>query len=145
MIKLFEFDRDLKELIAIDKKSQENPWTKTEFKKKLSQKSISCTIFENNNEILGFIVYEIFLRRITILRIGVHHLSRRKGIGKALIESLLKKLTNKCTLISAEVRETNLPIQLFLRSQAFRAVKILNNYYQDTNEDSYVFHRKHNP
>jgi len=37
-----------------------------------------------------------------------------------------------------EVRETNLPAQLFFRSQGFRATEVLREHYEDTREDAYL-------
>jgi ribosomal-protein-alanine N-acetyltransferase len=39
-----------------------------------------------------------------------------------------------------EVRETNLPAQLFFRSLGFRAISVLKDFYQDTTEDAYLMH-----
>jgi ribosomal-protein-alanine N-acetyltransferase len=37
-----------------------------------------------------------------------------------------------------EVRETNLPAQLFVRSLGFRATSVLKDFYQDSTEDAYL-------
>jgi len=139
-IRLFEFGKDLDPIIAIDVKSHEEYWTEDDFKKRLKQKSISCLVVEDEGAVIGFIVYELFLHRFSLLRIGVAPLHRHKTIGSALLNELAGKLTDKRTLISAEVRETNLPIQLFLKSQNYKAVEVLRNYYPDTEEDAFVFH-----
>ena len=36
------------------------------------------------------------------------------------------------------MRETNLTAQLFFRSQAFRAVRVLRSYYEDSGEDAFL-------
>lgn len=139
----FEFDKDLDLITCIDTKSHEEYWTKEEFKKRLSQKSITCLVMEEEGSLIAFLIYEIFLRRFTIIRMGVHRLYRRKGIGKSLILNLINKLNEKRELISAEVRETNLPVQLFLKAQQFKAVEVLQDYYPDTRESAFVFHYRH--
>ena len=40
--------------------------------------------------------------------------------------------------IALEVRETNLPAQLFFRTAGFRATSVLKDFYQDTTEDAYL-------
>ena len=40
--------------------------------------------------------------------------------------------------IMLEVRETNLPAQLFFRSLGFRATSVLKDFYQDSTEDAYM-------
>jgi ribosomal-protein-alanine N-acetyltransferase len=37
-----------------------------------------------------------------------------------------------------EVRETNLPAQLFFRALGFRATIVLRNFFDDSAEDAYV-------
>ncbi|HEV3083032.1 MAG TPA: ribosomal-protein-alanine N-acetyltransferase RimI, partial [Gemmataceae bacterium] len=37
-----------------------------------------------------------------------------------------------------EVRESNLPAQLFFKSQGFKAVRVLRRYYEDSGEDAYL-------
>jgi ribosomal-protein-alanine N-acetyltransferase len=37
-----------------------------------------------------------------------------------------------------EVRETNLPAQLFFRSLGFRATSVLKDFYRDSTEDAYL-------
>ena len=42
-----------------------------------------------------------------------------------------------------EVRETNLPAQLFFRAHGFRAVSVLRDFYEDTAEDAYLMQYRH--
>ena len=42
-----------------------------------------------------------------------------------------------------EVRETNLPAQLFFRQLGFRAVSVLRDFYEDTTEDAYLMQYRH--
>lgn len=139
IIRGFEFDKDLELLAAIDAKSEEEYWTLEDFKKKFKQKSITCLVIEKESQTVGFLLYEIFLQRFTILRIGIHAKHRKKGLGSELMTALSNKLTEKRKLIVAEVRESNLPIQLFLKSQGYKAVKVLRKYFPDTGEDAFVF------
>jgi ribosomal-protein-alanine N-acetyltransferase len=37
-----------------------------------------------------------------------------------------------------EIRETNLPAQLFFRDIGFRAISLLRDFYEDTTEDAYL-------
>lgn len=139
-IRWFEFKKDLEKIIAIDAKSFEEYWDQSEFSERLKEKSVICLIAEKENETIGFLVYELFLKRLSLMRIGVLPKFRRNGIGSKLLNELKNKLTKNRGLISAEVRETNLPVQLFLSSQGYKAVEVLTDYYPDSGEDSYVFH-----
>mgnify|MGYP000694573899 CR=1 FL=1 len=47
--------------------------------------------------------------------------------------------------VTLEVRETNLPAQLFFRNVGFRAVSVLRCYYHDTPEDAYLMQYRYRP
>jgi ribosomal-protein-alanine N-acetyltransferase len=58
-----------------------------------------------------------------------------------MMEKLVGKLSpDRRSRIVLEVRETNLPAQLFIRSLGFRAISVLKDFYQDTTEDAYLMH-----
>ena len=139
-INLCERNKDLESIATIETKSGDEYWTFDYIEKKLKQKSITCQVAEEDGIITGFIIYELFLHRFALLRIGVDPSSRRKKTGSGLLKAVINNLSESRSLISAEVRESNLPVQLFLKSQKFRAVEVLRNYYNDTEEDAFAFH-----
>jgi ribosomal-protein-alanine N-acetyltransferase len=56
-----------------------------------------------------------------------------------MVAKLIGKLSShRRTKITLAVRETNLPAQLFFRSQEFKAVKVLRGYYEDSGEDAFL-------
>jgi len=56
-----------------------------------------------------------------------------------MMDKLVAKLTpDRRGRIVLEVRETNLPAQLFFRSLGFRATSVLKDFYQDSTEDAYL-------
>ena len=46
--------------------------------------------------------------------------------------------SHRRTRSTLEVRETNLPAQLFFRSQGFQAVRVLRGFYEDSGEDAFL-------
>ena len=56
-----------------------------------------------------------------------------------MVSKLIGKLSShRRTRITLEVRETNLPAQLFFKDQGFRAVRVLRTFYEDSGEDAYM-------
>ena len=56
-----------------------------------------------------------------------------------MIEKLIGKLSSqRRTRISLEVRETNLPAQVFFRRGGFLATSVLHDFYDDSPEDAYL-------
>ena len=91
-------------------------------------------------------VYELNKTRLHVLNFAVAPDCRRSGVGSRMLAKLIGKLSSqRRTRIVLEVRETNLPAQLFFRENGFRAVSVLRNYYEDTPEDAYTMQYRYRP
>lgn len=136
--------KDISKIIEIENMSQFDPWSSKQLTNELNKRNtigITATSMDKNGneEILGYIVYQLNKNFFQIERIAVHNNYRKKGIGKKLIQKLISKLTeDRRNFIDIIVRENNLYGQLFLRSQSFKALKILRNQFEDTGEDGYL-------
>ncbi len=131
--------RDMPSVIDIEGGSFEFPWSEEEFIRALRQRNCIGMVAELNEIVVGFMVYELHKNRLHILNFAVHRDYRRNGVGKAMIEKLVGKLSRqRRSRILLEVRETNLQAQLFFREVGFQAVSVLRDYYEDTDEDAYV-------
>ncbi len=82
-------------------------------------------------KVLGYIV---FSRDGHIISIAVAIESRRKGIGKSLLDRVIEYPGVK--RIWAEVRMSNAGAQAFYKKMGFRVLKTIPNYYGD--EDALV-------
>jgi ribosomal-protein-alanine N-acetyltransferase len=103
-------------------------------------------VAECDEQIVGFMIYELHKTRLHILNFAVHAGFRRRGIGRQMSAKLISKLSHqRRTRILLEVRETNLNAQLFFRSAGFRAVTVLRDFYEDTTEDAYLMEHQYQP
>lgn len=132
--------RDMPSVLDIEEKSFEFHWCEEEFIRCLCQRTCIGMVAELPDEtIAGFMIYELHKNRIHLLNLAVHPSFRRLGVGLAIIDKLVSKLSkDRRNRIMLEVRESNLPAQLFLKSSGFRAVQILRDFYDDTTEDAFV-------
>lgn len=132
--------KDLDEVLAIESASFEFPWTEAEFLDVLRSRNAIGIVAIEGGAAVGYAVYELHKDRMCLLNLAVDQFSRRCGVGRALVETMIGKLTkHRRTRISCEVRERNLAAQLFLKAMGFQAVAILRDFYDDTNEDFYQF------
>jgi ribosomal-protein-alanine N-acetyltransferase len=84
-------------------------------------------------------IYELHKAKLHILNFAVHPSFRRHGVGAQMVAKLISKLSShRRTRITLEVRETNLPAQLFFRHEGFKALKVLRSFYEDSGEDAYL-------
>jgi len=130
--------RDMPEVLQIEQRSFDYAWTEEDFLRVLRQRNCIGMVAEQGEKIVGFMVYELHKTKLHILNFAVHPEHRRAGIGSEMVSKLVSKLSShRRTRITLELRETNLPAQLFFRGQGFLALRVLRAYFDDTGEDAY--------
>jgi ribosomal-protein-alanine N-acetyltransferase len=131
--------RDMPEVLRIEREAFEFPWSDEDFTRCLRQRNCIGMVAEYADSVVAFMIYELHRTRLHMLNFAVLRSHRRLGIGSQMLEKLVAKLApERRERIVLEVRETNLPAQLFFRSLGFRAVSVLKDFYQDTAEDAYL-------
>ena len=136
--------RDMAEVIAIENGSFEFPWSEDDFVRCLRQRNCIGMVAEMDDQVVGFMIYELHKNRLHILNFAVAERFRRMGIGTQMVAKLAGKLSEqRRNRILLEIRETNLPAQLFFRDNGFRAVSVLHEFYEDTPEDAYLMQFRH--
>jgi len=131
--------RDMPEVLEIEENSFEFPWNEEECIRCLRRRNCIGLVAEHEDRIVGFIFYELHNTYIHVLNFAVAPDCRRRGVGSQIVTRLVKKLSSqRRDRIVLEVRETNLPAQLFFRECEFRATTVLRDYYEDTAEDAYL-------
>lgn len=138
--------RDMSEVLDIEAESFEFPWSEEDFIRCLRQRNCIGMVAERDEQIVGFMIYELLKTRLHLINFAVSSSARRHGVGRQMLGKLLGKLSNqRRSRIVLEVRETNLAAQLFFRQAGFRAVSVLKDYYVDTTEDAYLMQYRHRP
>lgn len=131
--------RDMDEVLEIERSSFEYAWSENDFLHWLRQRNCIGMVAEQNEHVVGYMIYELEKNCLHIVNFAVAKGCRRSGVGSQMIEKLVGKLSQqRREYITLEVRETNLAAQLFFRDQNFQAVQVLRDHYQDTSEDAYA-------
>jgi len=130
--------RDMAEVLGIECDSFEFPWSEEDFIRCLRQRNCIGMVAEHAERVVGFMIYELHKTHLNILNFSVAQDVRRRSVGTQMVKKLVGKLSSqRRTKISLEVRETNVPAQLFFRERGFLATKVLRDYYDDSPEDAY--------
>ena len=130
--------RDLFDVLTIERQSYPNPWQEEDFICCLRQRNCIGMVVEYEEEVVGFMLYELHRTRLHVVNFAVHSDFRHRGIGREMIDKLVGKLSyQRRNQITLEVRETNLSAQLFFSRMGFRAVAVLKGFYGDSDEDAY--------
>lgn len=136
--------RDMPEVLAIEGGSFEFPWHEEDFMRCLRQRNCIGMVAEHAERIVGFMIYELHKSRLHVLNFAVAPTYRRRHVGAQMIQKLISKLSSqRRTRVSLEVRETNLPAQLFFKRNGFVATAVLRDFYDDSTEDAYVMQYHH--
>lgn len=140
VIRWMVFNQDIQQVLDIERKSFEFLWTEENFYYCYERKNCAIMVAERAKAaIAGFMAYERRRRKILLLNFAVHPDCRRRGVGKQMIDMLIKIMDcSEKKAISLNVRETNLHAQLFFREMGFKVTDILHNFYDDTTEDAYL-------
>jgi len=131
--------RDMPDVLAIEREAFEFPWSEEDFTRSLRQRTCIGMVAEYADSVVAFMIYELHRTRLHVLNFAVLRSHRRLGIGTQMLRRLIAKLApERRSRIVLEVRETNLPAQLFFRAAGFRAVSVLRDFYRDSDEDAYL-------
>ena len=138
--------RDMPEVLDVERKSFEFPWFEEDFIRCLRQRNCIGMVAEHGERVVGFMIYELHKTRLHILNFAVADSVRRRGVGRQMANKLISKLSSqRRTQITLEVRETNLPAQMFFKTLDFRATSVLRSYYDDSPEDAYLMQYRYVP
>lgn len=138
--------RDMPSVLAIEESSFEFPWSEEEFIRCLRQRNCIGMVAEQDDEVIGFMIYELHKNRLHLLNFAVSTERRRHAVGSSMLDKLASKLSlDRRNRIMLEVRETNLDAQLFFKEKGFRAISVLRDFYEDTTEDAYLMQYRYQP
>ena len=119
---------DLEQVMPIEEANFSIPWTETGFFTFLIRDDALFLVAEEDGEILGYLGILISFDESEITNVCVAEKARRRGIGRALMEELFRRMQErKVRVIHLDVRTPQItPISLaFLMSSTF-AVSIKN-------------------
>lgn len=126
-------------VLEIERLSFEIPWDEEDFVNAIRCRNCIAFVCEQNNRIVGFMLYRLYKTHMQILNFAVHPEFRHQSIGRQMVEKLIRKIAqHRRPQIFLHVRETNLAAQLFFRRMGFQATSVLHGHYPDVSEDAYV-------
>jgi ribosomal protein S18 acetylase RimI-like enzyme len=137
---------DLPRVLAIEELSYAtDPWSDNDFR--IAMRCGFLSVAEIANAVVGYVVYAINPDNTRSLSsLTVDSAFRRQGIGRLLMDSVIKEACKQKARIIHHARETDLVSHLFLREMGFKATCVKRDYYpivgdQDS-EAAYIFVRE---
>ncbi len=132
---------DLLQVIEIEKKSYDYPWSDRILYGCLENK-YDCYVAAKNQKIFGYLISKISFPESHILNLTVDFEQRGKGIGSQLLDlALSKSKLFGSKAIFLETRKTNKIAKHLYNKYEFKKIGIRPNYYRtkDGKEDALVY------
>ncbi|HSK08371.1 MAG TPA: ribosomal protein S18-alanine N-acetyltransferase [Vicinamibacterales bacterium] len=137
-------ERDLDEVLAIERASFSNPWTRDMFVWELQNRDVSYgyVLRTPDGRVAAFCTVWIVQDELHINNIAVHPDQRGQGAGLAVLRFVLRLAAGlgarRATL---EVRRSNMAARRLYERLGFRIAGVRRNYYSDPAEDALILWR----
>ncbi len=104
----------------------------------LRQRNCIGMIVERDDEMVGFMVYELFRSTIHVLNFAIATEHRNRGYGRAMVDCLKSKIDQqKRQRITLEVSDSNIDAQRFFKAMGFKASRVIPGMYDNTSDAAY--------
>lgn len=134
-------ERDLDEVMQIERKSFPTPWSRRLFERELLMPFAKAFIALEvpQNQVMGYLCFWLVDRETHILNLAVHPERRGQGIGSRLLNYGVNYCREKgAREITLEVRRSNYKAISLYRNFQFQMQGIRPRYYSDSGEDAVI-------
>jgi ribosomal-protein-alanine N-acetyltransferase len=128
---------DIDDVWAIEQTSFPDPWSRELLYTHMLSSVHVMLVAERNAAVAGYAIAQIVLDESELLDVAVHPESRNRGIGGALLRTLMDRCRERgavCMLL--DVREANHSARTVYERLGFTQVGRRRNYYDRPREDA---------
>ena len=135
-------EEDLDQVMEIEEKSFSDPWNRSFFLQDLDSESALPLVAKVSERVAGYVCLWKILDEMQISNIAVSPELRRRGIGKRMMEKILKKAEEgDCRRITLDVRVSNQPAIGLYKKFGFRKAGQRKEYYRHPAEDALILEK----
>jgi ribosomal-protein-alanine N-acetyltransferase len=130
---------DIEEVVLLEKMCFSDPWSKSSFEHELINRFSIPLVVKSGIKIVGYACLWHTFEQMEIATIGVSPEFRRKGIGRMMMNWILKEAKiNGCSNVILSVRESNHAAIGLYRKFGFVDLDRRKKYYRVPEEDAIV-------
>lgn len=130
---------DAGELAELDKEVFSVPWSEKSFRDECNNSLAVYFAAREDNKIIGYAGFWHIADEGDITNIAVREKFRRRGVASLLIEEMIKEADKrKLSLLTLEVRKSNLPAIGLYNKFGFNVIGERKNYYTKPTEDALI-------
>lgn len=122
---------------GLERRAFTDPWSAQSFRDMVAAGHAICLVADDGGAVAGYAVGTVAADEGEILNLAVEQASRRRGIGRALLERLIEELeTAGARSLFLEVRASNEAAIGLYQSKGFRIFGRRKGYYAEPREDA---------
>ena len=128
---------DVDGVMEVDRDCFSIPWSKESFLMELESSLSTYVVAVDDEGVLGYGGFYMVLDQVEITNIAVIGKVRGRGIGKSILEALIKlAVLGGGKVVNLDVRASNEAAKALYYSYGFKMVGMRRGYYQKPDEDA---------
>ena len=133
---------DIAQVAALEQACFSDPWPQSVLAHELENELSLWLVAKQNGEVLGYVGSQSVLDEADMMNLAVRETARRRGIAKALVCALCRKLSEKgVQSLTLEVRDSNEPAIRLYEALGFTQAGKRPNYYFHPKEDARILRK----
>lgn len=134
---------DLEQVSRLEAMCFSMPWSRKSFEEVLHKSDAVYVTAKEEEKIVGYCGAYVILDEADINQVAVEPFSRKKGIGRKMMEVLLQKLEKSgADAVTLEVRRSNEAAIALYESLGFVTEGIRKNFYEKPVEDGLIMWKR---
>ena len=136
-------EADLGAVAQLEEEIFSMPWSRQGFADTLGREDVLFLVAYEEEKLLGYVGVYCTADEGEITNVAVSQSARRRGVGRALLETLIGMLAGRNIFrIVLEVRVSNEAAICLYGQQGFAVAGTRKNFYEKPTEDAYVMVRE---
>ena len=131
------------QVAELEKVCFSSPWSETSIRSELTNPLSFWLVAVENGKLLGYVGSQSVMDEADMMNVAVEPNSRRRGIGRQLVEALVRVLAEKQVhSLTLEVRASNEPAKALYEKLGFLQIGRRPNYYRNPKEDALILRKE---
>lgn len=131
------------QIALLERECFADPWSQQSIASELHNPLSLWLVAQEGQTLLGYVGSQTCLDETDMMNIAVSPASRRQGVARALIETLVSALRERGSKqLTLEVRASNGPARQLYESLGFLQVGLRKNYYRNPKEDALILRKE---
>ena len=131
------------QIAALERLCFNDPWSENSIASELDNKLSLWLVALEEDTVIGYVGSQTVLGWTDMMNVAVHPDYRRRGVGKAIIEELIRLLKEQGSeCLTLEVRASNESAKALYFGLDFVEVGRRKNYYHNPKEDALILRKE---